>query len=102
MTRARGRKLGNANATTRTSQSRMTHHRHRGATDPCCGRTRTRGRRRGAYSDPEAVRTAVRWAMQLGSHDAKWRWISWGSAFAANTWVIMSLLFSWYVANFGS
>jgi membrane protein len=34
--------------------------------------------------------------------DAKWRWISWGSAFAAVAWVIMSLLFSWYVANFGN
>lgn len=34
--------------------------------------------------------------------EAKWRWISWGSGFAAVMWVIMSLLFSWYVANFGN
>jgi membrane protein len=34
--------------------------------------------------------------------DAKWRWISYGSAFAAVAWVIMSLLFSWYVAHFGN
>lgn len=33
---------------------------------------------------------------------AKWRWISWGSAFAAVAWVIGSAGFSWYVANFGS
>jgi len=33
---------------------------------------------------------------------AKWRWISWGSAFAAITWIIASLAFSYYVANFGS
>jgi membrane protein len=33
---------------------------------------------------------------------AKWRWVSYGSAFAAILWVIVSLLFSWYVANFGN
>ncbi|MGJ4946208.1 YihY/virulence factor BrkB family protein [Bradyrhizobium sp. HKCCYLS1011] len=32
----------------------------------------------------------------------KWRWISWGSALAAALWLIASLLFSWYTANFGS
>ena len=33
---------------------------------------------------------------------AKWRWISYGSVVAAILWVIVSLLFSWYVAEFGS
>jgi membrane protein len=33
---------------------------------------------------------------------AQWRWISWGSAFAAVAWLIMSILFSWYAARFGS
>jgi membrane protein len=33
---------------------------------------------------------------------AKWRWLSWGSAFAAAGWIGLSLLFSWYAANFGS
>jgi membrane protein len=33
---------------------------------------------------------------------ARWRWLSWGSAFAAVTWVAASAGFSWYVANFGS
>ena len=32
----------------------------------------------------------------------KWRWISWGSFVAALAWIIVSLLFSWYAANFGS
>jgi membrane protein len=34
--------------------------------------------------------------------DAQWRWITWGSAFAAIAWLAASLLFSWYAANFGS
>jgi membrane protein len=34
--------------------------------------------------------------------DAKWRWVSWGSAFAALLWMLVSMTFSWYVANFGS
>jgi len=34
--------------------------------------------------------------------DAKWRWVSWGSGFAALAWLIASAGFSWYVANFGS
>jgi membrane protein len=32
----------------------------------------------------------------------KWRWITWGSAFAALGWIVGSVLFSWYAANFGS
>jgi membrane protein len=34
--------------------------------------------------------------------DAHWRWITWGSAFASIAWLIASILFSWYAANFGS
>ncbi|MBB3948894.1 YihY/virulence factor BrkB family protein [Aureimonas jatrophae] len=33
---------------------------------------------------------------------ARWRWISPGAAVAALLWVAFSLLFSWYVQNFGS
>jgi len=33
---------------------------------------------------------------------ADWKWISCGSAFAAVAWLIVSLLFTWYAANFGS
>jgi membrane protein len=32
----------------------------------------------------------------------KWRWITWGSAFAAFSWIVGSVLFSWYATNFGS
>jgi membrane protein len=31
----------------------------------------------------------------------KWRWITWGSAFAALAWIVGSVLFSWYTVNFG-
>ncbi|MFC7737077.1 YihY/virulence factor BrkB family protein [Roseomonas sp. GCM10028921] len=33
---------------------------------------------------------------------AKWRWVSWGGAFAAVAWLIGSAAFSFYVTNFGS
>ncbi len=32
----------------------------------------------------------------------RWRWITWGSIFAATVWLAASALFSWYVANFGN
>jgi membrane protein len=32
----------------------------------------------------------------------RWRWLTWGSAVAALAWLIVSVLFSWYVTNFGS
>jgi membrane protein len=34
--------------------------------------------------------------------EAKWRWITWGSAAATVGWIAISILFSWYAANFGS
>lgn len=33
---------------------------------------------------------------------AQWHWITWGSGLAALLWVVSSILFSWYAANFGS
>jgi membrane protein len=33
---------------------------------------------------------------------SKWRWVTWGSTVASIAWVILSVLFSWYVSNFGS
>jgi membrane protein len=33
---------------------------------------------------------------------AQWHWLTWGSAFAAVGWLVVSVLFSWYAANFGS
>jgi membrane protein len=32
----------------------------------------------------------------------RWRWITWGSAFATVAWLAASVVFSWYVSNFGS
>jgi membrane protein len=34
--------------------------------------------------------------------EPRWRWVTWGSAFAAVVWLTASALFSWYAANFGS
>lgn len=34
--------------------------------------------------------------------NAKWRWVTWGSALAAILWIIASISLSWYAANFGS
>jgi membrane protein len=34
--------------------------------------------------------------------EARWRWITWGSAFATVMWIAASVLFSWYVSSFGS
>jgi membrane protein len=34
--------------------------------------------------------------------DPKWHWITWGSAFASIVWILLSILFSWYAANFGN
>jgi membrane protein len=33
---------------------------------------------------------------------AKWRWITWGGAVAAVVWMAGTVLFSWYVRNFGT
>ncbi len=33
---------------------------------------------------------------------ARWQWVSWGSVFSSITWLLASLGFSYYVANFGS
>jgi membrane protein len=33
---------------------------------------------------------------------AQWRWVSWGGAFAAFSWLVFSIAFSWYASNFGS
>jgi membrane protein len=34
--------------------------------------------------------------------NAQWRWVTSGTAIATIAWVAVSVLFSWYVANFGS
>ena len=64
-----------------------------------------------------AAISVLRWPILLGgamlglaalyrfgpSRDSgRWRWLSWGSGFAAVLWLTASLLFSFYVAHFGS
>lgn len=49
-----------------------------------------------------AVMLAVIYRYGPSRTEARWRWVSWGSAFAAIAWVLISLAFSWYVAHFGS
>jgi membrane protein len=51
-----------------------------------------------------AVALAVAMMYRYGPsrEKAQWRWLSWGSAFAAIAWLVVSVLFSWYAANFGS
>lgn len=34
--------------------------------------------------------------------NAQWRWLTWSSALAAAVWLVGSMLFSWYVAHFGT
>jgi membrane protein len=34
--------------------------------------------------------------------EPQWQWITWGSVSAAILWLIASIVFSWYVADFGS
>jgi hypothetical protein len=49
-----------------------------------------------------AVALAVIYRYGPSRSEPKWRWITWGSAFAAVAWIVLSLLFSWYAANFAS
>jgi membrane protein len=57
-------------------------------------------RRRGVVGAAFAIAVLYRYGPSRAR--AKWRWITWGSAFAAAGWIGFSLLFSWYAANFGS
>jgi membrane protein len=49
-----------------------------------------------------ALALAVLYRYAPSRNEARWYWITWGSAFATCAWVGVSVLFSWYVANFGS
>jgi membrane protein len=49
-----------------------------------------------------ALALAVLYRYGPSRSEPRWRWITWGSAFAAIVWLVTSVLFSWYVANFGS
>ena len=49
-----------------------------------------------------AVAVAMMYRYGPSREKAQWRWLTWGSAFAAIGWLIVSVLFSWYAASFGS
>lgn len=69
----------------------------------------------GAWS--ERLLSILRWPVLLGlvgfglallyrygpsRRNPQWRWVSWGSGFAALLWIATSMLFSFYVASFDS
>jgi len=49
-----------------------------------------------------AIAFAVIYRFGPDRRHAQWHWITWGSAIAAFLWIVVSILFSWYAANFGS
>jgi membrane protein len=49
-----------------------------------------------------AVAIAILFRYGPSREKAQWQWISWGSAFGALGWVVVSILFSWYTTRFGS
>lgn len=49
-----------------------------------------------------ALGIALLYRFGPGRNDIPWRWISWGSASAAFVWMIASMAFSWYAANYGT
>ncbi len=71
----------------------------------------------GLQNASQALFAALRWPAMLliatfalsilyrygpSRSDAKWRWLTVGGITASVLWIAASLLFSWYVANFGS
>jgi membrane protein len=49
-----------------------------------------------------ALMIAVIYRFGPSRDQPQWRWISPGSIFAALTWIVASLMFSWYTTHFGS
>lgn len=49
-----------------------------------------------------ALALAVLYRFGPSRSQPKWRWITWGSTFAAIAWIVLSVLFSWYAENFGN
>ena len=49
-----------------------------------------------------AVALALIYRYGPSRDEPKWRWISWGSVFAAVGWLVFSAAFSFYAANFGT
>ena len=49
-----------------------------------------------------SVALAVLYRYGPSREKPQWRWITWGSGLAAVSWLVVSILFSWYAENFGS
>jgi membrane protein len=49
-----------------------------------------------------ALSLAFVYRMGPSRRKPQWRWITWGSVFAAIAWVAVSILFSWHAENLGS
>jgi membrane protein len=51
-----------------------------------------------------AIAAAISLVYRYGSsrEEPEWKWVSWGSAFAAISWMVVSLVFSWYASHFVS
>ena len=49
-----------------------------------------------------AIALAVIYRYGPSRDEPKWRWITWGSTFAALAWLAFSAIFSFYAAHFGS
>jgi membrane protein len=45
---------------------------------------------------------AVLYRFGPSRRNAEWKWVTWGSVLAAVLWLVESVLYSWYVANFGN
>jgi membrane protein len=45
---------------------------------------------------------AVTYRLAPARERARWRWVTWGSVFAATLWIAGSILFAFYVGTFGS
>jgi len=49
-----------------------------------------------------ALLLAVLYRFGPSREKARWRWVTWGGAFAAVAWALLSAGFSWYVSHFGN
>jgi membrane protein len=71
----------------------------------------------GLATTTESLLAILRWPILFGTivvslaciyrygpsrRGARWRWVTWGSIVGALLWIAVSMLFSWYVANFDS
>ncbi|HTI48410.1 MAG TPA: YihY/virulence factor BrkB family protein, partial [Casimicrobiaceae bacterium] len=65
---------------------------------------------------PSSIITIVKWIVVVGllmlllsilyryapsRRKPRWRWVTWGAAFSAASWVVVSVAFSYYAAQYG-